>query len=760
MGSAAFLVEACRQLGDELSKAWHSHSEAPSIPPDEDEALYAQRLIAQRCLYGLDKNPMAADLAKLSLWLATLAKDHPFTFLDHSLRHGDALVGLTRKQIASFNWEPAEQKSFLEEDIRKRIDRATQYRERILDARDNVPYAQLSQELSSADEALNLPRMVGDAVIAAFFLEDKPKKREELRRKMQSLIEADLKKEGFISMGGEPDSAIQRLRKGSKGIVPFHWELEFPEVFTGDDKGQVIGGFDVIVGNPPFAGKNTLIDAHAEGYLPWLQMLHSESHGNSDLVAHFFRRAFALLRSEGCFGLIATNTIGQGDTRSTGLRWICMNGGTIYRARKRLKWPGQAAVVVSVVHLLKGTVGGPFLLDGREVPIITAYLFHAGTHEDARPLKANHDRAFVGNFVLGIGFTFDDEDRSGKANTIEKMNALIKSDIRNSQRIFPYINGEELNAESVPTPKRYIINFGSMSEQEARKWPDLFHLVEEKVKPDRLKQGSIVNPERWWMFARSAADLYRAIEGMSRVIVRSLTSTNFPTFTFLPHGLVYDQALIVFAFDHFAALAVLCARTHESWAIFQGATMKDDPRYNVQGCFETFPFPADFATRESLEQTGQEYFNWRAAIMVSNNEGLTETYNRFHDPDEQDPNISRLRELHASVDRVVLDAYGWNDIQPKCEFIPVFEDEDEEEEGRERKKKYRYRWSDEVRDDVLARLLELNRQRTLEEGQVVMDEKVAALDAKLKDPSKGKRNTKKTKQGSTSGLFAMDQEEA
>ena len=116
-------------------------------------------------------------------------------------------------------------------------------------------------------------------------------------------------------------------------MSPFHWELEFPEVFTADEKGQSIGGFDVIVGNPPFAGKNTLI-APREGYLDWLKKLHAESHGNSDLVAHFFRRAFALLRSEGCFGLIATNTIGQGDTRSTGLRWICKHGGTIYRARK------------------------------------------------------------------------------------------------------------------------------------------------------------------------------------------------------------------------------------------------------------------------------------------------------------------------------------------------------------------------------------------------------------------------------------------
>ena len=84
MGSGAFLVEACRQLGDELVKAWHVHDQVPKLPPDEDEILYARRLIAQRCLYGVDKNPMAVDLAKLSLWLATLAKDHPFTFLDHT----------------------------------------------------------------------------------------------------------------------------------------------------------------------------------------------------------------------------------------------------------------------------------------------------------------------------------------------------------------------------------------------------------------------------------------------------------------------------------------------------------------------------------------------------------------------------------------------------------------------------------------------------------------------------------------------------
>ena len=141
--------------------------------------MFAQRVVAQRCLYGVDKNPMAVDLAKLSLWLATLAKDHPFTFLDHSLRHGDSLVGLTRQQIAAFHWVPAKQQSILEETIRKRIDRVSQFRRQILEAREETPYATLKQKLDGADDSLKLPRQIGDAVIAAFFLGDKPQSREE-----------------------------------------------------------------------------------------------------------------------------------------------------------------------------------------------------------------------------------------------------------------------------------------------------------------------------------------------------------------------------------------------------------------------------------------------------------------------------------------------------------------------------------------------------------------------------------------------------
>jgi hypothetical protein len=412
---------------------------------------------------------------------------------------------------------PAEQQTFLEHEIGRRIDRVSEARRRILAASDDTPYATLQQKLDMAEQELYWLRLAGDAVLAAFFSADKPKTREEARKQLRQQMEAALKNLGKFELAEPIENAVAGLRRGAKGVTPFHWELEFPEVFTVDAKGDVTGGFDVIVGNPPFVDRNRIIDSHADGYLDWLKSLHEQSHGNSDLVAHFFRRAFTALRPYGRFGLIATNTIGQGDTRSTGLRWICTHGGTVYRARKRLKWPGQAAVVVSVVHVAKGELAGPFLLDGREVPIITAYLFHAGGHEDPAHLLVNKDRSFEGVKVYGMGFTFDDTDTNEMATPISEMERLIAKDQRNSQLVHPYIGGEEVNTSPTQAYHRYVISFEDWplrrdelgghwqdaDDEQRKEWlrdgivpidypepvaadyPDLLEIVERQVKPER-----------------------------------------------------------------------------------------------------------------------------------------------------------------------------------------------------------------------------------------------------------------------------------
>ena len=334
-GSGAFLVEACRQLSARLVEAWSMHGGPTELPADEDELLHARRLVAQRCLYGVDKNPMAIDLARLSLWLVTLARDHEFTFIDHALRHGDSLVGLTRKQIEGFHWDaeaPRFQLGTETMEVQRHVARVSELRQLIRELGDEAPEHELRELLNEADIELRNVRRVGDLVLKAFFEGAKLKERESRRLSYTSLL---LEIRGQVeNVGGDAPAPP---------VTAFHWEFEFPEVFERENP-----GFDAVVGNPPFAGKNTVAAAHPAGYPDWLKQIHAESHGNSDLVAHFFRRTFDLLREGGTLGLIATNTIGQGDTRSTGLRWICHHGGEIYRVLRRVTWPGEAAVVVSV----------------------------------------------------------------------------------------------------------------------------------------------------------------------------------------------------------------------------------------------------------------------------------------------------------------------------------------------------------------------------------------------------------------------------
>jgi hypothetical protein len=580
-----------------------------------------------------------------------------------------------------------------------------------------------------ATQALTDVRLIGDLVVSAFFQREKPKERQALRATYVGKIQ------GWLSGGdaSELKSIADELRVEPHPIPPFHWEIEFPEVFS-----RANSGFDVFVGNPPFAGKNTLANATRENYPVWLQTLHSDSHGNADLVAHFYRRAFNRLRNDGTFGLIATNTIAQGDTRSTGLRWIRMHNGTIFAARKRIKWPGDAAVIVSVVHINKGPLSGPFDLDGRSVDNITAFLFHAGRDEDPKPLLENANKTFQGSILLGSGFTFDDTVDKGLASPTSLMRGLIRKDPRNAERVFPYIGGEEVNTSPTHAYHRFAINFGQLSEDQARLWPDLMSIVEARVRPQRQEDNREGYRKYWWLYAEKRKELYEAIEGLKKVLVRSLTSTQYQTFTFLPGGYVYDQTLIVFATSSTASFCALCSRIHEAWALFFGATMKDDPRYNIARCFETFPFPERWESSEDLERTGRECYDFRAALMVRNGEGLTKTYNRFHDPYEHSPDIQKLRDLHAAIDRAVLDAYGWTDIQPRCEFILDYEDEEDETPGKPSKKRkpWRYRWPDEIRDEVLARLLDLNAERAEEEKRAG-----AAFDAAIIDATaKKKRN--------------------
>ena len=643
---------------------------------------------------------MAIDLARLSLWLATFAKDREFTFIDHALRPGDSLVGLTRRQIEGFHWKadaPLFQMGLETTQVREHVNKISELRQRIREIVDEASEQELRGLLEKAERELQSIRRFADLVLAAFFGAGKKTEREQKRDIYANLL-----------IQQHRDSDGLSLENIKPPLAPFHWEIEFPEVFERKNP-----GFDAIIGNPPFAGKNTIASANVAGYPDWLKQMHVESHGNADLVAHFFRRAFNLLRKEGTLGLISTNTLVRGDTRSTGLRWICQNSGTIYGARRRIEWPGEAAVVVSFVHIFKGIHKGLRKLDGREVETISAFLFHDGGHDDPERLIANVEKCYQGSIVLGMGFTFDDTDSKGIATPIPEMHRLIEKDPRNQEVIFPYIGGAEVNNSPVQAHLRYVINFGERDEEECReRYPELMAIVEQRVRPDRAKlTKNAIGRKRsrfWWHYGSLAKDLYRNITGLDQVLVISRVGQQ-AALTFLPTGVVFANTLYVFPLDTHAAFCALQSRPHETWIRFFGSSRKDDFVYAPSDCFETFPFPKNWETHVDLEAAGKEYYEFRAALMVRNNEGLTKTYNRFHDREESHIEITKLRELHAAMDRAVLNAYGWCDISTDCDFLLDFEI-DEEEWGR-RKKPYRYRWPDEIRDEVLARLLALNAER-------------------------------------------------
>ena len=765
-GSGAFLVEVCRQLGDALVEAWHVYDETPDLA-GEDEIVFARRLVARRCLYGVDRNPVAVDLTKLSLWLVTLSRDQPFTFVDHAIRHGDSLVGLSMRQIEGFHWKgdaPQFQEGLEAMHVRELMKHFIEFRERIRAVEETGSNEDLHAQWKEAQPVLDPVRLFGDLVIVAFFEGTQSKERE---KKRLDFSEAVANRESEIYK-----NRAHQLRRAEPPLAPFHWEIEFPEVFWRRN-----AGFDSIVGNPPFAGKNTVAAGNVDSYPEWLKITHPDSHGNADLVAHFFRRSFKLVRSEGTFGLIATNTIAQGDTRSTGLRWICNHGGRIYSAHRRFKWPGLAAVVVSILNIQKDNYSVLSRLDGSEVKKITAFLFHLGENDDPAVLELNKNKSFIGSYVLGMGFTFDDTDKKGIATSLAEMRRLFNKNQRHKEVISPYIGGEEVNSEPTHTYHRYAINFRNYplrrlkldkswktSDLEQRKkwihdgvvpqnypgavasdWPDVLEILEEKVKPERAKLTA--NPigrkraKYWWQYGSSAASLYAAIDKLDRIIAISRVGEHC-SFTFLRTGSVFSESLVVIASESHAAFCSLQARAHEIWARFFGSSLEDRLRYTPSDCFETFPFPRDWETHPSLEAVGKAYYEFRAGLMVSNNEGMTKTYNRFHDPNEEDSRILRLRELHIDMDRAVLDAYGWTDIPSECEFLLDYAI-DEEEWGK-KKKPWRYRWPDHVRDEVLGRLLELNAQRAAEERR---------SGAKAKGGRRPKRSSERSSEG-TPPLFS------
>lgn len=718
MGSGAFLVGVCRYLSERIVEAWEEAEKEggtitveglPSVgaageelvPRERDERLaIARRLVAERCIYGVDLNPFAVEMAKLSVWLVTMARDRPFGFLDHALRCGDSLLGITDlEQIRYFHPDPERGKELhrtlfdYTKEIEPALREALELRERIgkfsvVDIQDAEQKAEMSHQ---AESQLQAVRLVGD-MIAAASISTAKEDHSALSKRLLALSEhiAGVLGEDEDTKDGAVLAEVEELlNAGNPPSRPprrtFHWPVAFPEIFVRED-----GGFDAVVANPPFLGGQKLTGNLGEDYREYLvNHLAGGQRGSADLSAYFLLCFVAIAREGGIVGSLATNSIGQGVTQEVGLARLSASGTSIIRAVPSRPWPGTANLEVAELWLHKGDWNGDAHLDGRKVRRITPLLTVQGRVEGPpHHLMKNEDRSFQGTIVLGQGFVL----------TPEEATDLIRRDQRNREVLLPYLNGQDLSGRWDQSASRWVINFFDWPLSKAEEYPDCFDIVRRKVKPERDWNRRKARRERWWQYAERAAGLYDAIKDMDRVLVKANVSSTW-AWVYVPNGQVFDATLIVFAIDTWGEYGLLQSFLHREWMWRYGTTLETRDRYNPTTCFETFPFPK---ATSGLAAIAEEFHQFRRSVRESRKESFTKIANRMDDPDGHDDDIERLRRLQVDLDRAVLQAYGWDDLEVSHTY-------------REVRGKRRLALDQALATEILDRLLELNHQRHAEE---------------------------------------------
>lgn len=713
-GSGAFLVAAARYLAERLTEAW-TEERMLSDAEHANPILAGERAIREvvaRCLYGADINPMAVEMCKLSLWLVSLDKSKPFSFVDDKIFCGNSLLGVTTlDQLRHLHVDPDRKRKFLQPfvDVDAVLAEATRVRRELASPVDeDDPQRSTSGKLRllrRADEVTAQLRLMADGIIAAglalggkpgVLLQDAYKTLEWALAEAFPSDEAmgDRKRlDSIIVAGLTPtvDTDYQQWK-------PLHWVVEVPDVM---DR----GGFDVIVGNPPFLGGKKLTGAMGGNVREWLvNVVATGSTGIADLVAYFLLRAHDLVNPAGTLGLIATNTIAQGDTREVGLDQIAGAGFTIFRAIQSRPWPSHSAMLsFAAVWGTRSNVdeSAPRYADGLKVASISTLLEPEGRiHGRPARLLENAGVAYVGCYPLGKGFVINSA----------KVDEWIAADHRNSEVLFPYLNGDDLNSSPECMASRWVIDFLDRTEELASQYVLPFSHLLECAQPERTSGSQAVRDAPWWLFFRSRPAMRRAIGSLDEMIaITRVSKTVMPVR--VPTGQVPSDSVVVFATDSYADQAFLSSSIHQLWAIKYGTTMRVDPTYNPTVGFETLPRPR---LQSQLSAVGALLDTERREIMLRRSLGLTDLYNLVNNRDvKEDLDVIRMRDIQVEIDVAVMNAYGWSDIELDHDFYIY-------------RLMERFTVSPLVRIEIFDRLLEENHRRA-----GILDERSSAEQREL-----------------------------
>jgi len=747
-GSGHILLNAARRIGGEVAKL-RSGEEQPSPEPFRQGVRDA----IAHCIYGVDKNPLAVELCKVALWLEAHDPGKPLSFLDHHIKCGDAIVGLAHKEELE-NGIADEAFKTLDGDDKEVVKtlRNRNKRERKEDASGQITVddfqdkaiAELAgqcRELNQLDQStpddVELVKSaykdlvsgrdwwqlktLADIQVAQFFI---PKTEEN-----EGLCITHREYLDYLS-GRKPlqgrDSAKALAVSQEKRF--FHWFLEFPEIFEQ-------GGFDCILGNPPYLGDKKLRSTFGPHFLEYVKHVYKPAAIN-DLVTYFLRRIFNIEKSAGFLALITTNSISEGSIRKGGLDVILKDGGELTFVQKSVRWPGVANLYVSLLSLHRGKWKKHRSLDNKSVDYISSYFEDTVDLGQPFKLQSNSKSLFTGTHFLGEGFLLDDRETE----------QMLQADPKNKKVIFPLINGRDVNDSFHQQPKRHIINFFGWSEEEARKYKKPFERTEELVKPARFAQKDLGAQETWWLHARPRLEMYSKLEGLDHCFIVART-TKYLNFSASPTDRVFTDALFVYATDSFFDYTIVQSTIHNEWARKYSSALKLDLRYSPSNCFQTFPQNINQETEANLANIGEQYHEFRRGLMHRLKLGLTKTYNLFHSKnltpsmvektskqdqstaDQAYKDIQHLREIHKEMDNAVLAAYGWTDIDLAHDFYDM--DYLPENDCT------RYTISPAARKEILKRLLQLNHDLYAEEVAAGLHDK--------KKTTRKKTTTKKKK---------------
>lgn len=698
MGSGHFLVHTAHQVTNFILRTL---AKTPWDNPDVDLAAGAwRRRVVENCLYGVDINPMAVELAKLSLWLATMQTGRPLSFLDHHLKAGNSLLGASLEEIEALLQQdelssPTARGRLAEKGgqyllisqvrkIQEKMGKANTLLQKIasqiVSQAEDIHQQELDYE--EVEKILAPYKHIGDLIVA-----------QKMGLKIPSNIILSLAK--AYEEGSPLNDAQTAWQANAQAMLtdtsPLHWGLEFPIAFWS----ELQKGFNVVVGNPPFLGGYKIRGELGVPFAEYLRRAYVNAKGQADLCVYVLRKAYSLLIPNGYLGMVATNTLGQGDTRLSGLAYILQNDGAIVYTDKYVKWSGDATVEVILTGIIKKQQDfhGIRLLDGISVPYISSWLDDLSEIEPKR-LSQNNGKAFIGDALRGMGFILEPEEAL----------YLLKNP-KNNNCVLPYLIGEELNSEPEQKPSRFVICFKDWDLETARQYPELLQILEERVKPERDKVGEKGDRENWWKFARYRGELRKATANLQNILVRScISDTN--SIVFVPTSQINSKQMVIFAFDDYYHFSILQSMVHEVWLRRNASTMRTDVSYSISGCFSNFPFPQILTESQKANsiQLGQAYYRFRQGIMLQRQLGLTKTYNLFNNPSCHDEDVQQMRRLQIDMDKSVLVCYGWQDIDLQHDFYP------------NDRKKIRFMPSVAAQREIFTRLIALNQEIAAEEA--------------------------------------------